>query len=329
MPGVRPRTSIVAAWIDGWRRVVQAPMLVAGMTLALAFALELSWQPQLPAWAPGGVFGRHVGWIFGNEPYAFGGLATFIVNVVSLPRALRALYWDHRLPMGATFLGVVPMLLAGGAIDRLARMRRVGAEAFIATTGALFLRFLRLGVILGGVNWMITRWILPWARDVVFAAAPDLGSNLLLLIGGALLFVVAFIGDYAQVRCVVEDRRSVLSAVGAAVRFIRRRPLATVALYTMSFVPAILALWLLSSLGTSVANTEAAVTIVRWLFVLVAVVIRLGFMATAIAVFQQELAHVGYTARPVPTWPDSPAVEAIAALDGRTRDGRAGRPLPL
>jgi hypothetical protein len=307
------------------------------MTLAFAFALELSWQAQLPAWAPGGVFGRHVGWIFGNEPYAFGGLATFIVNVVSLPRALRALYWDHRLPMGTTFLGVVPMLLAGGAIDRLARMRRVGSEAFIAATGAFFLRFLRLGVILGGAKWLITQGILPWARDVAFAVSPDLGADLLLSVGSVLLFIVAFIGDYAQVRCVVEDRRSVLSALGAAVRFIRRRPIATVALYAMSFVPAIVALWLLSSLGPSVANSEAAVTTVRWLFVLVAVVIRLGFMATTIAFFQAELAHAGYTARPVPTWPDSPAVEAIAAiarpsrqgLDPRTSDGRPDRPLPL
>jgi hypothetical protein len=105
----------------------------------------------------------------------------------------------------------------------------------------------------------------------------------------------------------------------------------------MSFVPAIVALWLLSSLGPSVANSEAAVTTVRWLFVLVAVVIRLGFMATTIAFFQAELAHAGYTARPVPTWPDSPAVEAIAAiarpsrqgLDPRTSDGRPDRPLPL
>ena len=322
MPGVRPRTSIVSAWIDGWRRVAQAPVLVTGMTLALAFALELTWQPQVLAWAPGGLFGEHVAWVFGNEPYAFGGLATFIRNALALPPAARTIYWDGRLPMGTTFFSIVPMILAGGAIDRLARMRRVGADAFVATTGVFFLRFLRLGAILGGVDWIITRLILPSARSAAFSISPDRGFDLLLAAGSVLLFAVALIGDYAQVRCVVEDRHSVVSAVGAAVRFIRRRPLTTIGLYVMSLVPALGAIWLVFGAGQSAANSEVTVTIIRWLVVLLSVLIRLGFMATTIAFFQAELAHAGYTARPVPTWPDSPAVEAIAALDARARDAR-------
>jgi hypothetical protein len=49
----------------------------------------------------------------------------------------------------------------------------------------------------------------------------------------------------------------------------------------------------------------------------VLVLVQLGFMATSIAFFQGQLAHAGYTAAPVPTWPDSPAVEAIANLANR------------
>jgi len=59
----------------------------------------------------------------------------------------------------------------------------------------------------------------------------------------------------------------------------------------------------------------AAIALTIWLAALV--LVRLGFMATSIALFQGQLAHAGYTAAPVPTWPDSPAVEAIANLANR------------
>ena len=329
MSAGRPRTSIVAAWIDGWRRVARAPMLVAGLALALAFALELTWQPQFLAWAPGAIFGRHLQWMFGNEPFAFGGLTGFLENALTAPHAVRTLYWDQRLPTGGSVFSVVTMILAGGAIDRLARMRRVGVEGFVGATGVFFFRFLRLGVIAGGANWIVTRWILPWLRDVAFSASPDRGGDLLIAAGGALLFVIAIIGDYAQVRAVVEDRRSAISAVAAGLRFIRQRPLAVLGLYTMSLAP-VFAAWMLLRAAQSATNDEIYVTVGRWLVVLLTVAARLGFMGTTIAFFQAELAHAGYTARPVPTWPDSPAVEAIAALDGRARgDSRPNPPLPL
>jgi hypothetical protein len=40
----------------------------------------------------------------------------------------------------------------------------------------------------------------------------------------ALAFVSA-VADFAKTRAVVEDRRSMFGAIGAALRFIRRRPL--------------------------------------------------------------------------------------------------------
>lgn len=329
MTAVRPRTSIVAAWIDGWRRVAQAPMLVAGLTLACAFALELTWRPQFLAWAPGAVFGRHLTWIFGNEPFAFGGLTAFLENALAAPRAVRTLYWDQRLPAGVSFFSVATMMLAGGAIDRLARMRRVRVEGFVGTTGVFFFRFLRLGVILGGADWIVTQGMLPWLRDAAFAASPDRGGDLLLAAGGALLFAIAIVGDYAQARAVVEDRRSAISAVAAGLRFIRRRPAAVLGLYAMSLAP-MFAAWMLVRAAQFTTSDELFVTAGRWLVVLVSVVTRLGFMGTTVAFFQAELAHAGYTARAIPAWPDSPAVEAIAALDGRAPgDARPNPPLPL
>jgi hypothetical protein len=39
--------------------------------------------------------------------------------------------------------------------------------------------------------------------------------------------------------------------------------------------------------------------------------IKLVFWASETALFQSRLAHVGYTAAPAPSWPESPAAEAI------------------
>ena len=41
------------------------------------------------------------------------------------------------------------------------------------------------------------------------------------------------------------------------------------------------------------------------------IILRTQFAASQIALFQGRLAHAGYTAAPVPVWPDSAAAEAI------------------
>jgi hypothetical protein len=40
----------------------------------------------------------------------------------------------------------------------------------------------------------------------------------------------------------------------------------------------------------------------------------MALIGSAMVFFQNELSHAHYTAAPVPTWPDSPAVEAIENL---------------
>jgi hypothetical protein len=39
--------------------------------------------------------------------------------------------------------------------------------------------------------------------------------------------------------------------------------------------------------------------------------VKLQFLASQTALFQRLLAHAGYTAAPVPSWPESPAAETI------------------
>jgi hypothetical protein len=48
--------------------------------------------------------------------------------------------------------------------------------------------------------------------------------------------------------------------------------------------------------------------------------------ASEIAFFQAELAHAGYSARPLPMWPDSPSAEGQRNLVRRGRAGAAGEP---
>ena len=40
--------------------------------------------------------------------------------------------------------------------------------------------------------------------------------------------------------------------------------------------------------------------------------LKLHFLASQTALFQASLAHAHYAAAPLPTWPESPAVEAVA-----------------
>jgi sugar phosphate isomerase/epimerase len=42
--------------------------------------------------------------------------------------------------------------------------------------------------------------------------------------------------------------------------------------------------------------------------------VKLAFMASEVVFFQGELAHIDYTAAPLPVWPDSPEAEAMENL---------------
>jgi hypothetical protein len=49
------------------------------------------------------------------------------------------------------------------------------------------------------------------------------------------------------------------------------------------------------------------------LYIALRVAVRLLFSASEIALLQARLAHAGYTARPLPRWPDSAAAEALSS----------------
>jgi hypothetical protein len=47
------------------------------------------------------------------------------------------------------------------------------------------------------------------------------------------------------------------------------------------------------------------------LFIVARLWVKLAFWASETALFQSRLAHAGYVARRLPTWPESPAADAI------------------
>jgi hypothetical protein len=332
-PGVRPRSSVIGAWIDGWRGVIRAPGLTVGLAVVLALTNGVTWPQVWPnAW---------LSWVFSNDATAFGGSLDLAWHLGHRP-ALHDLAFARVTELG-TVNGVVVLLmfLSGGIIDRLARDRRVGTAAFFGASGVAFPRFLRLSAILGAVTWLFVHLVLPAVVGATPEVTPDGGwwqpRAVAVVIGVLILFGFALLGDYARVRIVVEDRHSAIGAIGAAGRFMWRRPLQVLLLYSATMALEAAVMWLMVALLSTTAGfgpgpdwiQPVVVTTMFLVFGLVGAIFKLGFVSTTVAYFQSQLAHAGYTAAPVPTWPDSPAVEAIANLEARSRAGASDPNLPL
>ncbi len=213
--------------------------------------------------------------------------------------------------------------LYGGILDRYARNRPVRTAAFFSACGVYFFRFLRLAVV-AALGYLFLFGVLhAWLfRDLYPSITHDwtvertaffLRLALYAVFGGALAAFNLWL-DYAKVRAVVEDRRSMVGALVAAYRFIRRHPTQAVGLYLvdgllfvvvvggyMAVVPgAGTTGW---SMWTGVALSEVYLLARLW--------VKLVFCASEVSLFQLLLAHAGYVAAPASVWPESPSVEAI------------------
>jgi hypothetical protein len=132
---------------------------------------------------------------------------------------------------------------------------------------------------------------------------------------GVVLAACNLIFDYAKVRAVVEDRRSMLASIGAAVRFAGAHGGAAASLYAADFVLflAVVALYAAVAPGAGGAGLSMWLAFaVGQLYVIARLWVKLVFWASEIALFQSQLAHAGYVARPLPRWPESPTAEAIS-----------------
>ncbi len=327
--------SMTAAFVDGLRRVKRAPWLVIGLwlsTLVLALPLSLALH---------GLIGEHLGSSMAAQAAAEGmnfdwwneflaqtsGVGrTFVPAILGFAAILANLSGvaDASGPPSPVVWVVAAQLLlstflTGGVLDRLARDRAIGAGAFFSACGVQFFRFVRLGVVAGAVYAFLFINVHGWLFDALY---PRLLEDLtvertafvyrlgLYVVFGALVLFANLVFDYAKVRAVVEDRHSMIGALGAGFRFVRRNPGATIGLYAVNaaaFV-AVLLLYYLAAPGAA-ANTLAFA--VGQLFIVLRVIVRLQFAASQTSLFQGRLAHAGYVARPVAKWPESPSAEAI------------------
>ncbi|HYI05777.1 MAG TPA: hypothetical protein VD858_12865, partial [Reyranella sp.] len=214
---------------------------------------------------------------------------------------------------------VLSMFLAGGVLDRLARDRTLGAAAFFSACGVWFVRFLRLGLAAAVVYWVLFAWVHRWLFDDVYPRAThDLTDEraafavrvAFYAVFTAFLCAVNLVFDYAKIRAVVEDRRSMIGAFVAGARFVVRHPGKVLGLYILNVFGylLVLAFYYLAAPGARAGGLAFAV---GQLYIVLRVIVRLQFAASQTAFFQRKLAHAGFVARPVPTWPDSPAAEAI------------------
>jgi len=327
--------SPISAFVDGLNRVKRAPWLVIGLwlsTFLIALPLAGLLLDQIQAHLGASLAARDsvsgVNYDWWNEFLAqtSGVGTTFVPAIIGFAAVMKNLSTFADVgAVPAVILGavvtnmMVSLFLIGGVLDRLARDRTVGAGAFFSACGTYFIRFLRLGIITGFVYGALFGRYHAWLFDDVY---PALTENItvertafLIRVGLYVAFAVPLfffnmLFDYAKIRAVVEDRRSMIGAIAASWRFIRRQPIAVWALYKINaflFLIVIGLYYLVAPGGT--ANLSAFA--IGQLYIVLRVIVRLQFAASQTALFQGRLAHAGYVAKPVPVWPDSPAAEAI------------------
>ena len=327
-----------SAWRDGIRRVNAAPAILAGVwllrvlvslqTLALRQMLEQHLGASLAA--DTAASGVNYDWMqeFGDQATGLG--ATFRPTIIGFGAFLDNLsaFIDntHRpiVVVGTASASIVLWIfVSGGIIDRYARDRATRAHGFFAASGVFFFRFLRLAVVMAIVYGLLFGYMHPWlfdrlyprmTRDLTAERTAFFARVALYVVFGLVLGACNLIFDYAKVRAVVEDRRSALGAIGAALRFIQRNLAAAVTLYLADFALFVLVVAIYAGVTPGSGGSGWMIWIalaIGQVFVLARLWVKLVFWASETALFQSRLAHAGYVATPKPTWPESPSAEAI------------------
>ena len=330
---------IFNAFRDGIRRVNAAPAVLAGVlvvtllaTLPLGLALRSALRAHLGDSVAADTVASGVNWDWWQEfsAQATGLGRTFSPSVIGAGVVLDNLsaLLDNR-PTAGILVGVATVylllwiFLVGGVLDRYARGRATRAAGFFGACGVYFFRFLRLAV----AGWLayavlfglIHGWLLDdfygWAtRDFTVERSAFLLRAALYLLFGTLLVACNLVLDYAKIRAVVEDRRSMIGALLAAWRFVTRRPLQVSGLYLLNGLVFLLVLAVYAAVVPGAGRTGLfmwAGLLIGQAYILARLWTKLLFYASQTALFQGELAHAEYIAAPEPVWPESPAAEAI------------------
>jgi hypothetical protein len=332
-------TRVLTAWCDGFHRVAHVPAIVVGVlliTMATAAPLTLAMRDLLQRTlgrslvAESLTSGFDLDWWqeFAAQAGAFG--TTFSPNLIGFAVTLDNLgdFLDSKTPIApivtavAVFLGMW-VFLTGGIIDRYARQRPTRSAGFFSACGIFSFRFLRLTVVAAPAYWWLFTYVHGWlfddwlgwlTADLAVEQVTFYWRVLMYVIFAALLAVVNIVIDYAKIRAVVEDRRSMLGALFASIGFVVRHPGRVFGLYMFNALTflVLIAIWATIAPGTGGLGASVwAGLAIGQLYILARLVLKLQFLASQIALFQASLAHATYTAVPEPKWPDSPAAELI------------------
>lgn len=205
-------------------------------------------------------------------------------------------------PLAITAAAVAYLLLwlfvSGGIIDRYRRDRAMDPGAFFGVCGVFFFRFLRLAVVMTVVYGALFRFAHGWLFGTLYprlthdttvernAFALRLAFYILF---GAAVAACNLVFDYAKVRAVIENRRSMLGAIGSAVGFARRHPGATVLLYTLDALTfaAVLASYAILAPRTGGGGIVVwLIFSIGQLYVLARLMAKLLFWASEVSLFQ-------------------------------------------
>ena len=325
----------MTSFLDGARRVAHAPLLIAGiylLTALTAVPLGLIVSDAVESHAGDGVTADNVvsdvdgTWWEGFEAQSSGVAGTGQPHIIGLAAVLWNLsdLLDAEPLHGSAIMAMVAYLvvwafLIGGLLDRLARQLRVGTVGFFAACGVYFFRFCRLAVMAGVVYAVLFTLVHTWLLDDLYTLATrnvDSEHTAFAIRGGLytlfglLLLAVNLVFDYAKIRAVVEDRRSMVGAALAAIRFVRRRPADVVGLYLLNSMVFLVILAVYAGVATGQSSWLGV--LVGQAYVVARLFATLVFYASQTAYFQSQLAHATYVAAPQPRWPHSRAAEALS-----------------
>jgi hypothetical protein len=223
--------------------------------------------------------------------------------------------------LGAGYL-LLWLFLSGGVIDRYARARPTRSYEFFTACGVYFARFLRLAPFVALAYFILFAVLHPFlfyeafgelTRDATVERNVFLVRLALYAFFGLLVIAVNVTVDYAKVRAVVEDRRSMIGAIAAGARFARRNAPAVAALYALTGCLFIVLLLLYAIAAPGAESTGARL----WLGIAAGQMylagrlwLKLVFLASETAIFQGRLAHAGYIASPPVARPEPPMVSS-------------------
>lgn len=327
------------AFISGVRRVRRAPALLVGactLTLLIALPLSVALRGMLEAHlgrslaAEAAADRADHGWWEEFSAQASGLGVTFVPSIVGFGAVLDNLsgVLDNE-PVATTIAGATAAWLllwsfvSGGLIDRLARDRRTRSHGFFAACGLHVWRLLRLGLVALAVyaflfgtahHWIFDRAYERLVRDVTVERTALLLRLTAYAVFGAILIFFNLIFDYARIRIVVEDRRSVFGALAASTRFLRRHFGRVTMLYGANGVAFLALIAIYAAVDPGAPGRGLAMwsaLIVGQAYIVARHFLKLTFYASETAFFQAAVAHAEYTSAPLPVWPESPAAEAI------------------